>query len=97
MAGRRRYLMLLLIMISAALVLSWTLAVPYIFTVTGFAGWASIGHVVTADDDAPGGWSNPDGELPFPWGELMLKAIVFFVLCGALAAFPVLRAYGGAH
>lgn len=97
MPERRRYLILLVIVVTTALVLSWTLAVPYIFTVTGFSGWALMGHVVTADDDAPGGWSNPEGKLPFPWGELALKAIVFFGLCGAIAAFPAIRAFGGAN
>ena len=24
-------------------------------------GWASVGHLVTLDDDAPGEWSNPGG------------------------------------
>lgn len=95
MTGRHRYAILPLLVVSTALVLSWTLAVPYIFTVTGFAGWAFVGHVVTADDDAPGGWSNPEGKVSFPWGELALKAVIFFGLCGAIAAFPGLRAFGG--
>lgn len=96
MSESRRYIVLLVIVVSTAIVLSVTLAIPYIFTVTGFAGWAFLGHVVTADDDAPGGWGNPDGELPFPWGELALKAAVFFGLCGAIAEFPWLRIFGGA-
>jgi hypothetical protein len=77
MPASRRYAVLLVVVASTALVLSSAFAVPYIFTVTGFAGWAFIGHVVTADDDAPGGWSNPDGTAPFPWGELALKAAIF--------------------
>jgi hypothetical protein len=96
MSDRRRYIVLLVVVVSTAVVLSLTLAVPYIFTVTGFAGWAFIGHVVTADDDAPGGWSNPDGKLPYPWAELVLKAVIFFGLCGAIAEFPGLRGLGGA-
>jgi len=24
-----------------------------------FSGWAFVGHLVTLDDDSPGGWSNP--------------------------------------
>lgn len=96
MSGRRHFTILFCIVVSTAIVLSLTFAVPYIFTVTGFAGWAFIGHVVTADDDAPGGWSNADDELPFPWRELALKAAVFFGLCWAIAEVPWLRTFGGA-
>jgi len=97
MPASRRYAVLLVIVASTGLVLSLVFAVPSIFTVTGFAGWAFIGHVVTADDDAPGGWSNPDGTAPSAWGELALKAAIFFGLCGAIAEFPALRALGGAN
>lgn len=96
MSDSRRYMVLSVVVVSTAILLSLTLAVPYIFTVTGFAGWAFLGHVVTADDDVPGGWSNPQGELPFPWGELVLKAAIFFGLCWAIVEFPWLRAFGGA-
>lgn len=96
MSGRRRFIVLLVVVVSTAIGLSLTFAVPYIFTVTGFAGWAFLGHVVTADDNAPGGWSNPDGQLPFPWGELALKAAVFFGLCWSIAELPWLRTLGGA-
>ncbi|MBE1162994.1 hypothetical protein [Dyella acidiphila] len=96
MTERRRYIVLLAVVASTAVVLSLMFAVPYIFTLTGFAGWALLGHVVTADDDAAGGWSNPDGKLPFPWAELATKAAIFLGLCLAIAAFPGLRALGGA-
>jgi hypothetical protein len=32
-----------------------------------FVGWPLVGTLVTADDDLPGGWSNPDGTTPPPW------------------------------
>jgi hypothetical protein len=32
-----------------------------------FLGWPLVGTLVTADDDLPGGWSNPDGDLTPPW------------------------------
>jgi len=32
-----------------------------------FVGWPLVGTLVTADDDLPGGWSNPDGSIPPPW------------------------------
>jgi hypothetical protein len=28
-------------------------------------GWAAIGHLVTFDDDLPGGWSNPEKSRAF--------------------------------
>ena len=44
------------------------------------SGWAAVGHLVTLDDDAPGGWSNPDQSRSF-WrtslSQLAIKASVF--------------------
>jgi len=34
-----------------------------------FVGWPVVGTIVTADDDLPGGWSNPDGTVTPPWEE----------------------------
>lgn len=96
MTTNRRYIVLLVIVAVTAAVLSLTLDVPYIFTVAGFAGLAFVGHVVTIEDDLRGGWSNPDGRLPFPWVELLSKAVIFFGLCWAIAAFPALKSFGGA-
>lgn len=91
----KHYAILLVAVIAAALLLSLVWHVPYIFTLIGFSVWIFIGHLVTADDDAPGGWSNPDGSLSFPWAELLIKALVLGALC-ALAAFsPTIRGLGG--
>jgi len=67
MSASRRYAVLLVVVALTAVVLSLAFAVPYIFTVTGFAGWAFIGHVVTADDDAP--WGAIRMERPPSLGE----------------------------
>ena len=44
------------------------------------SGWAFVGHVVTMDDDFPGGWSNPRGTRAI-WRSslavLVLKAVLF--------------------
>ena len=77
-----------------ALILSLAFGVPYIFTLTGFAGLAFMGHVVTIDDDLRGGWSNPEGKRSFPWVELLFKAAIFLGLCWAIAEFPGLKAFG---
>jgi len=79
-----------------AIVLSLAWHVPYIVTVIGFSAWAFIGHLITADDDAPRGWSNPAGALPFPWVELVVKALVLVVLCALAVCFPAIRSVGGA-
>lgn len=63
----------LVVIVVTALVLSWLWHVPYIYTVIGFSAWAIIGQIVTVDDELSGGWSNPDGNLPYPWKELFLK------------------------
>jgi hypothetical protein len=51
-----------------------------------FVGWPLVGTLVTADDDLPGGWSNPDGTIPpawrtaAAWGQLSVGfAIASFV------------------
>jgi hypothetical protein len=93
---RGKYLIFLLVaVICTAIGLSSLWHVPYIFTLIGFSGWALVGHIVTADDDLPGGWSNPFGELPFPWRELLLKALVFIGLCVIAAFSSTIRNYGG--
>lgn len=85
---------LIAFIIGAALALSALWDVPYIYTLIGFAAWAFIGHVVTADDDVEGGWSNPDGSQPFPWLELAVKAAVLVALIVVAYYFPMVRALG---
>jgi len=93
--ARARCAWLGVVAITTALLLARIWHVLYIFTLIGFATWAFIGHLVTADDDAPGGWSNPDGAEPFPWAELAIKGVVLAFL-GAVAAFvPFVRNLGG--
>lgn len=81
--------------IAIAVVLSLIWHVPYIFTLIGFSAWAFFGHLITADDDARGGWSNPDGSLPLRWGWLILKALVFAALCVLAVELPAVRSLGG--
>jgi hypothetical protein len=89
------YSILLVLVTGTAVLLSLIWHVPYIFTVIGFSAWAFVGHLVTADDDAPGGWSNPEGSLPFPWAELSIKGLVLGGLCALAALFPAIRNFGG--
>lgn len=92
----KHYFKLLAIVAGTAVLLSLFWQVPYIFTAIGFSAWAFFGHLITADDDAPGGWSNPDGSLPFPWAELAVKGAALAGLCAVAAFFPAVRGLGGA-
>lgn len=38
-----------------SLALSWFFGVPYYYTFLGFLGWVVAGHLVTIDDEGPGG------------------------------------------
>ena len=91
----KRYAILLVVVLAVALLLSLVWHVPYVYTLIGFSVWAFVGHLVTADDDAPGGWSNPDGSLPFPWVELLIKALVLGALCASATLSPAIRVLGG--
>ena len=91
----KRYAILLVIVIAVALLLSLAWHVPYVYTLIGFSVWAFVGHLVTADDDAPGGWGNPDGSLPLPWVELLIKTLVLGALCALAVLSPAVRSLGG--
>jgi hypothetical protein len=77
-----------------AIALSLLWKVPYLYTAIGFASWAFGGHLITIDDDLRGGWSNPDGSIPFPWAELAIKAAVLFCLVALVFFIPALRTLG---
>jgi len=94
MAAYRYSAILLFVMFVTAVVLSLVWRVPYIYTAAGFACWAFLGHLVTADDDFRGGWSNPDGSRRFPWGGLLIKAVIFIGLCWLIVSFPAVKSFG---
>ena len=82
------------VVVGAAIGVSAFWRVAYIYTLIGFSGLVFIGHLVTVDDDFPGGWSNPYGSRAFPWKELLIKAGVLIFLCLLAAFFPGLRRFG---
>lgn len=51
------------------------------------AVWMFGGHLVTLDDDSPGGWSNPDGSREIWRQSLRQLAIKFFVLLGVVSLY----------
>lgn len=69
------------------------LSVPYAYTALALSAWVFFGHLITADDDAPGGWSNPDGSATFPWVSLAAKGGVFLGLCLLVALVPAVRGW----
>src|SRR5262245_57431792 len=95
--SRAHFVALGLVVITTSLILSRIWHVPYIFTLIAFAAWAFFGHLVTADDDLRGGWSNPDGTQPFPWRELVVKGAILAILCAVVVLFPVVRDLGTSH
>ena len=51
------------------------------------AGWAFGGHLVTLDDDAPGGWSNHEGSAEYWHASLRQLAIKFFVFLAVVVLY----------
>lgn len=80
-----------------AIALSFFFGVPYVYTLVGFAVWVFFGHLITLDDDEPGGFSNPDDSRPVWCGSLMDLRIKFLILAGLVVAvvlFPGLQELG---
>lgn len=85
---------ILAVVCTTAIVLSLVWSVPYLYTTIGFVVWAFAGHQITIDDDFPGSWSNPNGDIPFPWAELAIKARVLFGLLWLAFSTSILRQLG---
>ena len=51
--------------------------------------WPLVGTLITADDDLPGGWSNPHGTVPPPWKAARFWADLLFRSAFAFAAFAI--------
>lgn len=90
----KRYAVLSAIVVITALSLSAVWGVPYVYTLIGFSAWALLGHLLTVDDDMAGGWSNPDGSLPFPWMEIAAKAAPLAALSVVAYWVPAVRLLG---
>ncbi len=69
---------------------------PYIITLLIIIGWSALGHIVTIDDDLPGGWSNPDGDPAVArqakvW--LAVTVAAFFFVFWLMLKFPHVQDY----
>jgi len=51
------------------------------------SAWAFGGHLVTLDDDARGGWSNPEGSTAIWRESLRHLAIKFFVFLSVVVVY----------
>jgi hypothetical protein len=93
----RNYLTSITVILTATTVIAIGLSqlwrVPYVDTFLGAAMLVVVGHVVTIDDDLPGGFSNPDGTVPFLWKGLVIKVAVA-ALIGFAALVPAIRELG---
>src|SRR5262245_5977116 len=79
------------------LALSLLARVPYIWSICGLSAWAAFGHLITIDDEAPGGWSNPEESQEVWRGSVRELAVKFAILVGLVwltFAFPTLSRYG---
>ena len=93
-----RYIAVVILLISAfSVLLSYLAKIPYMYTVCGIAAWSAVGHLITLDDDAPRGWSNPGKSDKF-WHrslrDVALKFIVLFALLAIIFAIPGLDKWG---
>jgi len=88
------YLILSVAVLVSAILLSAIWHVPYIDTLTAFAGLAFVGHLITVDEDMPGGWNNPDGKAPLRWRGLAAKGALLVVLAACEIGVPTLRGFG---
>lgn len=77
--------------------LSVFFGVPYFYSVLTISGLVFGGHLVTLDDDSPGGWSNQNNSKQF-WREslfeLLIKLVILLALFAILFAFPDIGKYG---
>lgn len=78
--------------LAITLVVYFAFDVPLGYTALAvFVGWPLMGTVVTADDDLPGGWSNPDGTVPPPWVTAWFWGLLAVRFSIAMLAFVVER------
>ena len=86
-----------LAIVIVAVALSFLFGIPYAYTLIGFAVWMFGGHLITLDDDQPGGFSNPDESRAVWRGTLKELGVKFLILAGlavAVLVLPILQELG---
>ena len=88
--GALLFLGVLTVALAGSLVVHYTLGVPLGFALMiFFVGWPLGGTLITADDDLPGGWSNPDGSVRPPWLEAPFWGYIAAGLAVSAAGFAL--------
>jgi hypothetical protein len=88
------YLIVSVAVLVSAVLLSAIWHVPYLDTLTVFAGVVFVGHLITLDEDLPGGWNNRDGKTPLRWRSLAVKGALLLLLGVCELGVPALRGFG---
>ena len=94
MKGNKQMVIWLVFVLSTILGLSYFASVPFIYTILGFSAWAFVGHLVTVDDDMPGGFSNLEDDdeiLKESKKELNIKLLVLVCIITIAIIFPNIR------
>ena len=93
-AKHRNIILWLLFIAIIVLVLSILADIPYIISILGLSIWSLLGHLVTLDDDMPGGWGNPEGSKKI-WThskkELFIKLLIAIGIYALIAIFPGIK------
>jgi len=87
----KKCIFLLIFIGPVCMTLSSVFGFPYLYALGAFSAWSAFGHLVTLDDDLPGGFSNPDGDQAI-WQsslrQLAIKCAVLAVIIYGILAFP---------
>ncbi len=71
--------------------------IAYIHSFLAIITWASFGHLITLNDDWPGGWNNPKKSKSF-WRSslvaMVLKFVVLILIMNLIWKYPVVSSYG---
>ena len=78
------------VVVPAASLLKLFVGVDLTVSALTVSAWIFFGFLITFDDFFPGEWSNPDGKQSIPYGELLIRGLVFLT---ALSAWAVLRTH----
>jgi hypothetical protein len=93
----RQVLIFLVVLPGMLFLLSWLFGVPYIVGLLGLLAWATVGHLITLDDEMPGEWSNPEGSRRI-WRlsvvGLVVKVAIIGVLFLLVGQYPQLKEWG---
>ena len=73
----REFLKFYVIAFILAVALFFLFEVSPVITFSLIGALPLLGSIITIDDDLPGGWSNPDGDEPFPW--MLYKVFILFM------------------